>query len=88
MQQKMNLWLLRQLAKRGMSQGSLARRSGLSPATISRLISGERRFGAKALARIACALNMPVQLVIKHATLHPRYAARKRERVRRYLIEP
>jgi transcriptional regulator with XRE-family HTH domain len=88
MESKMNLWLSRQLAKRRMSQGDLSRQTGLSRATISRLISGERYFTPNCIAHIAVALNIPAHTVIRNSTLHPRFEEVKRGIIRYVKAHP
>ena len=46
---------------RGLSAGELARRSGLHPSYISRMLKGERRPSSDALERMAQALNVSME---------------------------
>lgn len=52
-------WLAEQLRSMGMTRRSLARRSGLNPSTISRLLRDERRPTIETAERIVAALGSP-----------------------------
>ena len=52
-------WLLSELESREWSQVDLSRKSGVSQAQITRVLSGERGIGEKALSAIASALKLP-----------------------------
>ncbi len=61
-------WLKRQLAQRGWRQAELARRSGLTPASISNYFKNRRKHpDSRALAVIARALDLPDEVVFKAA---------------------
>lgn len=64
-------WLLERLDERGWSQADLARRSGLSPAQVSRLASGVRQPGLDACLRLAQALGLSLDHVCGVAGLLP-----------------
>lgn len=64
-------WLLNELKSRSMSQAELARRSAITPAQISRIISGQRGAGEEALRLIADALKLPPEIVFRAAGLLP-----------------
>jgi transcriptional regulator with XRE-family HTH domain len=52
-------WLLEEMGRQKMSQQSLAQKSGITPAQVSRIISGQRGMGEKSLTAIAHALKLP-----------------------------
>ena len=58
-------WVNDKLIERGWTQGELARRSGLSTATISRVLSGKDRPGLKFYAGISQAFRIPIGEVIR-----------------------
>lgn len=64
-------WLLDELNKRSMSQADLARMSSITPAQISRIISGQRKPGEEALSSIARAFKLPPETVFRAAGLLP-----------------
>lgn len=64
-------WLRNQLEQRGWTQSELSRRSGVSPAQITRVLSGERGLGEKSISALAKALNLPVETVFRAAGLLP-----------------
>jgi len=64
-------WLQAELDRRGWSQADLARASGLSPAQIARLLSGARGIGNEGLAKIANALKMRPETVMRAAGALP-----------------
>ncbi|WP_426594434.1 helix-turn-helix domain-containing protein [Cellulomonas sp. McL0617] len=51
--------------KAGLSQGELARRSGLHPTYISHIERGKRELGGQALARVAAALGVSVAFLLE-----------------------
>lgn len=63
------IWLDDQLTERKWNQAELARRSGLTPAAISRMINGRRGPGLDACQKIADALGLPVTNVLHIAGL-------------------
>jgi len=60
-------WLAGQLRSKNLRQQDIADRSGLTAATISRLLSGERQPGIDSLVAIAKALRVPREEVFKAA---------------------
>ena len=54
------------IAARGMSQRDLAERSGIHEMTISRIIRGKNEPGIGAVARIAEALDVLVDVLLRH----------------------
>lgn len=64
-------WLQVELGRRGMSQADLEAKSGLSAATISRILSGSRGAGADTARKIARAFNMPPENVMRAAGILP-----------------
>lgn len=67
-------WLLKELESREWSQIELSRRSGVSQAQITRVLSGERGIGEKALSAIAKALKLPPEQVFRAAGVLPKKA--------------
>jgi len=64
-------WLQNELDKRGMTQAELARRSGITSAQISRILSGSRGAEGKTLVGIAKAFKLPPQIVYQAAGFLP-----------------
>lgn len=64
-------WLNDELQQRGWTQADLARKSGLTTAGISRILSGQRDPGPEALIAIAEALKLPPEHVFRKAGLLP-----------------
>jgi len=62
-------WLDKMLRQRGWSRAELARRSGLSPSTLSMISSGQRRVGLEACRAFARALQLPEAEVLRAAGL-------------------
>lgn len=62
-------WIDAQLKTRGWSQADLARRSGISSATITRIKTGERGIGPEVCAAIARSFGYPPELVMRKAGL-------------------
>ncbi len=73
-------WLRAELEERGMSQADLVRASGLSPAAVSRIITGTRAPGLAACKGIARALKLPTDIIYKHAGLLPLTGERNQRR--------
>jgi transcriptional regulator with XRE-family HTH domain len=59
------------LSEKGWTQAELARRSGVSPAQITRVLSGERGLGEQSILAIAEALKLPPDEVYRAAGLLP-----------------
>ena len=66
------VWLREELAERHWTQAELAKRSGVSPAQITRVLSGERGLGELSIIAIAQALKLPPEQVYRKAGLLPR----------------
>jgi transcriptional regulator with XRE-family HTH domain len=64
-------WLRKELDRRKISQKELADLSGITPAQISRVISGTRGPGTDLIQSIARALNLPPEEVYRAAGLLP-----------------
>ncbi len=64
-------WLRDEIQSRGMTQAELAQLSGITPAQISRIISGARGIGESSLQAIAKALRIPPLTVFRKAGLLP-----------------
>ncbi len=64
-------WLQRELAKRNWTQLDLSRHSGISAAGISKIMSSDRGVGIEAVVRIATALNVTTDNVLRQAGLLP-----------------
>ena len=64
-------WLLEEMGRKNMSQQSLAQKSGITPAQVSRIISGQRGLGEKSLKAIAHALNISPITIFRKAGLLP-----------------
>ena len=69
-------WLNDQMAITEMSQVELAKRTGLTTATISRLLSETRQPGTEACEAIARAFNLPAETVYRKAGLLPEITPR------------
>ena len=65
-------WLAKELQERGWDQAELVRRSGVSTAQISRIMSGTRRPGNNAMQGIARALKIPTEEVMRRAGILPK----------------
>jgi transcriptional regulator with XRE-family HTH domain len=64
-------WLRDKLAAHQMTQAELSRRSGITTAQISRIISEARGIGSSAANAIAIALDLPAEEVHRAAGLLP-----------------
>ena len=64
-------WLKHELNIRSWTQAEFARQTKLSPAQITRLLSGERGVGENGLKAISHALRYPPELVFEKAGLLP-----------------
>jgi transcriptional regulator with XRE-family HTH domain len=64
-------WLLSELETRRWSMRELARQTGVSESTISRIISGKRNPSSRLSRRIANALHVPPETVFREAGLLP-----------------
>lgn len=64
-------WLKAELETRNLSQKELAEKSGITPAQISRIISGSRGAGDDAIVAIARALRIPPETVFRAAGILP-----------------
>ena len=64
-------WLNDKMQERSWSQSELARRSGLSQATVSMVLSGDRSPGPEFLLGVSDALNVPEIIVFQKAGILP-----------------
>jgi len=64
-------WIQKELDYRKWDQAELARRTGITTAHISRIVSGTRRAGHKSCIAIAQALHIPPEEVFQRAGLLP-----------------
>lgn len=64
-------WLRKQLSDYGWTQADLAAKSGVSPAQIARVLSGERGLGMQSMSAIAKAMRIPPEEVFIAAGLLP-----------------
>lgn len=64
-------WLVEQMRLRDMSQQDLAQKSGITPAQISRVISGQRGLGEKSLTALAHALRLSPITIFRKAGILP-----------------
>lgn len=67
----MLIWVNSELDKRGWSKRELARRAGLSHATVSKVMSGQNKITFDFCAAIARAFNEPPEMVFRLAGLLP-----------------
>lgn len=58
-------WLSEEMVRQGMNQSQLARRAGISRSTVKRIIDGERGVGRTSLGKIARALDLPPQALLR-----------------------
>lgn len=66
-----SIWLEEQLELRGWRPSDLATAAGLSNATISRVLNGDRRAGPEVATAIAKALSLPPEFVFRQVGLLP-----------------
>lgn len=78
-------WLNRELNFRGWSQSELARRANITPSTISRILTGDRKIGNDVATSIADALRVPKEEVLRAAGLLTKSNPRD-ERIERILM--
>ena len=78
-------WLLEELERQDMTQAELSRRAGMSRGAISHMIIGRRKPETETCARIARALQLPLDLVMKKAGHLP--ATSQIESENPYLVE-
>jgi transcriptional regulator with XRE-family HTH domain len=84
MSKKFPDWLNSVLQDKGWSQSELARRAGVSRATVSDVLLGQEKAGYKLCLGIASALNVPPETVLQVAGLLP--GAPKQDEKRQELI--
>ena len=65
------IWLDNELKQREMSQADLAKKSGITPPQISRIISGARGVGEDAAQKIAMAFKLPPEEIYRIAGILP-----------------
>ena len=68
----LSTWILSQLDERGWSQSELARRSGLTRTTISKIISEQSSLGIDSMTGLAKAFRLPVTEILQQAGLIPK----------------
>jgi len=66
-----NNWIYQELNKRHWSQAELARKCGVTTATISRIMTGDRKIGTEVAQKIAKAFDIPASEVFEIAGLLP-----------------
>jgi transcriptional regulator with XRE-family HTH domain len=71
MEDKLSIWLNDQLEEHGWSMRELARRAGVSGASISLLISGQMSLSADMSRKLAQALDVPLEEVMRRAGILP-----------------
>ena len=64
-------WLLSEMKKRNWNNAELARQAQVSPSAISYIFNDRRKPGPELLAKIAKALNYPIDEVFRIANLLP-----------------
>jgi transcriptional regulator with XRE-family HTH domain len=64
-------WLQDELQQRGWNQAELARRSRITTAQISRIMTGEQHPGPTVCQKLARALHLPVEEVFRRAGFLP-----------------
>jgi transcriptional regulator with XRE-family HTH domain len=69
--QRFSEWLSARLSERNLSQAELARRAGVTQATISLVLSENRNPGTEFCEKVARALRMPPEEVFRAAGLLP-----------------
>jgi len=69
--EKLQRWLASQIGARDWNYSELAEKAGLSPATISLVMKGERGVGPDFCNAVARALNIPPDEVFRQAGLLP-----------------
>lgn len=72
-------WLQTQIDMHGWRQAELARRAGIQPATLNRIINGTRNMGPEVAGQIAKALGIPPEEVLRRAGLLPPVTPRRAE---------
>ena len=65
-------WILSQLDEKGWSQSELARRSGLTRTTISKIINEQSSIGTESLIGLSKAFRVPVTEVLQQAGFLPK----------------
>ncbi len=64
-------WLQEEIARQGLNQSQLARKAGISRSTIKRIVDGERGVGRSSLHKIAAALDLPVEELLRRSGYLP-----------------
>lgn len=80
-------WLEQQLSLRNWRPADLARAAGLSNATITRILNGDRRAGPDMANAIALGLGLPPDLVFRRAGLLPPQPGPERDPTLQELLE-
>jgi transcriptional regulator with XRE-family HTH domain len=71
MERNFATWLMHETENRGWTNAELARRAGISPASISMVISGQKGVGLDFCLGVARALGFPPEIVLRQAGLLP-----------------
>lgn len=64
-------WLAEEIQRAGISQADVARKSGVSPAHITKVLKGERGLGENSLRAIAEALKIPPEQAFRDVGFLP-----------------
>lgn len=71
MSDELKAWLIQELDRRGWSHNELARRSGMSQATVSSVLSGYRNAGADFCVKVAHTLDVAPEKLLRLAGILP-----------------
>lgn len=64
-------WITNEMNRLGLSMREVARRGGITHASISNIVSGNRKPGIDFYVGIAKGLNMPLEIVLRNAGVLP-----------------
>ena len=82
-----SVWLEKELAARRWRPADLARAAGLSNATVTRVLNGDRKAGADVALAIARGLNVSADLVFRRAGLLPSQSGPERDPAFQEIVE-
>lgn len=71
MSDELKAWLVQELDRRGWSHNELARRAGMSQATVSSVLSGYRNAGTDFCVKVARTLDVAPEKVLRLAGILP-----------------